>query len=96
MIGPNHVLTAAHNVYSRAKPGKKIVKIQFFAGLKGNTLSFKSVSVSRVILLEKHKAAVCKSPEESDLCVLILSEPLGLTTGWFGLLVPEKFDTVVR
>lgn len=96
MIGPNHVLTAAHNVYSRAKPNRKIVKIHFFPGLKGHTLSFKSVGVSRVILLEKYKAPVCKSPADYDLSVLILSEPLGLTTGWFGLLVPEKFDAVAR
>lgn len=72
MIGPNHVLTSAHNVYNRAKPARKIVKINFFPGLKQNALSFKPIAVSRVILLEKHKAPVCKSPEESDMCVLIL------------------------
>jgi V8-like Glu-specific endopeptidase len=50
MIGPNHALTAAHNIYSK---GKKIQKVEFYPGLKQKNLCFEKVEVARVILVNE-------------------------------------------
>lgn len=96
MVGPNHVLTAAHIVYDRTKPARKILRIRFWPGLKNLEAIFKETEVARVILLEKYKNPAYKQTEENDLAVLILNEGVGLSTGWFGLYNPEKPETIVK
>ncbi|KAL4509963.1 hypothetical protein ABPG72_010156 [Tetrahymena utriculariae] len=96
MIGPNHVITAAHIIYDRTKPARKVQRIRFWPGLKGIEAIFKEVEVARALVLEKYKNTAFKQTEENDVAILILQQAVGLSTGWFGLYNPEKPEAIIK
>jgi V8-like Glu-specific endopeptidase len=95
MIGPDIVLTAAHNVYNDAEPvRKKYANIKFIPGINGNEAPFGEIKIEDIYAPEayiNHKGG----KEGDDLCpedyaLLMLKIPIGMKTGYFGLHIADR------
>jgi len=82
LIGPNIVLTAGHNLYShKFKAYADLESMQFLPGINGQVLPFGFVEVQKYFISPNYP----KDGKE-DYGILILKEPIGEITGYFGLL----------
>jgi len=81
MVGPHHVLTCAHNVYSLEKKewSKKIV---VHPARNGNTAPFGKMTVTRAYIFSDWTQ---KKDKRFDIALLILNQSIGKFTGWGGL-----------
>lgn len=84
LVGPNHVLTAAHNLYNPLN--KKWAKEVFFApGRDQNHYPYGDSKGCILLVHEKwHKNN--KDKDNYDFGMVILDSPIGMVTGWSGLL----------
>ena len=88
LIGPNIVLTAAHNLYDFDKRiYAKLETMQFLPGINGQQLPFGFVEVEQYFISPNYI-----TERTEDYAILILKEPIGYETGYFGLacLEPEE------
>ena len=81
MIGPNHVITAAHNLYYyHFKTGPSVVRA--YPGRSGNVVPFESEAISYVV----HPGYVQEEDREVakrfDLGLITLEDPIGEKTGY--------------
>jgi len=83
MVGPNHVLTAAHNIYS-TKDGCHgwASDVEFYPGLDEGNQPFGRAR--GVVLLVMEDWTKTGDPQH-DLGMVILDEAIGYRTGWGGL-----------
>jgi len=87
LIGPNIVLTAAHNLYDFDKRiYAKLETMQFLPGINGQQLPFDFVEVEQHFISPNYI-----TERTEDYAILILKEPIGYKTGYFGLC-PEPED----
>ncbi len=89
MIGPNVVLTAGHNLYSH-KYKAYAENPQFLPGMNGCVLPFGLIEVEQYYVSPRYI-----KDEKEDYGILILKEPIGEETGYFGLacLAPEEIKS---
>lgn len=81
MIGPQHVLTCAHNIYDN---DRKLFasEISVIPGLNGDERPYGEATVTR----EYYYEAWTNSANQSyDIALLVLNRPLGEATGWGGV-----------
>jgi V8-like Glu-specific endopeptidase len=82
MVGPNHVLTAAHNLYSN---GQWASKVLFAPGRHEDRFPF-GQNKGCILLCPKEWTEKRKDKEYYDIGMVILDHPIGIYTGWSGLL----------
>jgi V8-like Glu-specific endopeptidase len=80
MVGPHHLLTCGHNIYSK---GKWAQGITVYPGRQGKMATYGKASVTRAYLL---KSWTEKEKKESDIALLVLNQSVGLLTGWGGIV----------
>jgi len=86
LIGPNIVLTAGHNLYDhthRCVPDRK--SIQFLPAINGQVLPFGAVEVEQYFISPEFV-----KEDNQDFGLLVLKEPIGDVTGYFGLACLEE------
>ncbi len=82
LIGPNIVLTAGHNIYSHGKDDySKLESMEFIPGMNGDKAPFGSVKIKKYFVTSTFR----RDCEREDFGILILKEPVGDFTGFFGL-----------
>lgn len=87
LVGPRHVLTAAHNLYDRET--KAIPeKIIFYPGESPQKAPWVGTANTIILHPRYRKTRNCK--KEYDIGMVILEEPLGEKLGHFGLMSPEE------
>jgi len=88
LIGPNHVLTAGHNVYDFSRGGWASSIIFTPAQHK----SFKPFGDSKGVSLRTFKGWINrnKDSEDYDMGVVILDNSIGYQSGWMSLLDPSN------
>ena len=92
LIGPNIVLTAAHNLYNhQQKSYAKLESMEFIPGMNGDMLPFGSCKVKRYFLLP-----IYVEQKKEDFGLLILEENIGEKTGYFGIAVVDQQDVQSR
>ncbi len=89
LIGPNHALTAAHNVY-HLESGEWRTALYLYCGLDGDIAPFDEIRVVRAYVPEEY---VRDKNENFDIALLVLESPLGLNLGWVGCMF-TKGDTM--
>ena len=81
LIGPRHVLTAAHCLFN-PKHGGWAKAVTFEAGASANQLPFGSVAASRLCTVrgwtDEHRT-------DCDFGLIVLQQDTGRRTGWFGI-----------
>jgi V8-like Glu-specific endopeptidase len=82
MVGPHHLLTCGHNVYSE---GEWAQKITVYPGREGKMAPYGEARVTRAYLL---KSWTEERKKESDIALLVLNRSVGLLTGWGGMVSP--------
>ena len=83
LIGPDLVLTAAHDVYDNQKPvRKKYPYIRFIPGANGDEAPFGEIEVQDMFVPEKF---ISYQGEEENYALLILTTPIGREIGYCGL-----------
>ena len=90
LIGPHVVLTAGHNLYNyKRKEYVEVQSMQYLPGMHGQILPFGVVEVEKAFVSPNYI-----KNETEDYGILILKEPIGEMTGYFGLacLEPEEIQ----
>ncbi|WP_052046329.1 trypsin-like serine protease [Candidatus Paracaedibacter symbiosus] len=82
LIGPNHVLTAAHNLYDR-KRGRWAKEVIFTPGRDGNRYPFGDAKGTLLLCTQGWKQKNDK--QHYDFGMVILDDPIGYFTGWSGI-----------
>jgi len=93
MIGPNVVLTAGHNLYDyKLKQFADVQSLRFLPGMNGQVLPFGPAQVEQYFV----SPSFIKEGKE-DYAILLLKEPIGEMTGYFGLacLEPEEIKAQI-
>jgi len=85
MIGPNHVLTSANNVYDYST-GAVAKKVQFTPGLTKGFNPHGTFDV-KVILLQQTQVM---NKGKGELAILVLGQSVGYATGWLGLCASKE------
>ena len=88
LIGPDLVLTVAHNLYgSSSSSSKQYAKITFIPGARDTIAPFGEIGVVKVFVPDEYKSE--QLPENSlstyDYGILKLDVPIGNYIGYFGL-----------
>lgn len=102
LVGPDIVLTAAHNVYDDEKPiRKRYPSIKFIPGVNGDEAPFGEIEVDSVFAPDdyiNHKGTKEENGANGDdYAVVILKKPIGRETGYFGLhLLREQEITMLK
>src|ERR1700722_15716726 len=88
LVGPHHLLTAAHNVYD---PDKKewATRIVAQLGLNDDMAPFGDLKAVKIYTFEDW---IKKKDPNFDLALIILDRSMGIQTGWCGLLCLEDND----
>jgi len=85
LIGPHIVLTAGHNLYDRRRNVyARLESIQFLPGIDVQMLPFGIAEVEQYFVSPKYV-----NENKEDYGILILKEPVGEETGYFGLVCPK-------
>ena len=82
LVGPHHILTAAHNVYSQDTK-KWAQRISVCLGLNGNAAPFGTL---KVVKAHTFKKWVHEHNKNFDMALLVLDRSIGSEIGWSGLL----------
>ena len=90
IVGPHHILTAAHNVYD---PHKKEWATSIIAhpALNDSMAPFGSMKAVKIFTFEDW---IDKGDSNFDIALITLSSSIGLQTGWCGLLCLERDDLI--
>ena len=91
LVGPHHVLTAAHNIYSHKSGECWVQSVTFSPGQHHSHRPFGFASGSVLLTFRNY---IDTKSETDDIAMVILDSPIGYKTGWFGLLsAPTIFLT---
>lgn len=85
LIGPNHVLTAAHNLYDRHGSGW-VKQIRFAPGRHHDDYPRGDYKGCILLIPKKWGDRTFKEYEQYDYGIVILDSPIGVSLGWSGLL----------
>jgi V8-like Glu-specific endopeptidase len=85
LIGPNHVLTAAHNLYDRHGSGW-VKQIRFAPGRHHDDYPRGDYKGCILLVPKKWGDRTFKEYEQYDYGIVTLDSPVGLSLGWSGLL----------
>ena len=86
LVGPRHILTAGHNVYSR-KDGKKWVnRIAARLALNEGKKPFDEVEAAKIYTFQKWTKGTENESKDFDLALVVLKKPIGEFTGWSGMM----------
>jgi V8-like Glu-specific endopeptidase len=88
LVGPQHLLTAGHNVYD---PDTKEWATRIIArlGLRDKVVPFGELEAVKIYTFEEW---IHKKDPNFDMALITLNKPIGLQTGWCGLLCLEDSD----
>jgi V8-like Glu-specific endopeptidase/TPR repeat protein len=95
LVGPNHVLTAAHNLYD-AKNGKWAQEVLFTPGRSHDKYPYGDCKGCILLVPQEwsDKKLKDKEREQYDFGMVILDTDIGNVTGWLGLLsLPKELLT---
>lgn len=92
LVGPHHVLTAAHNIYNLSKGGYANA-ISFYPGLNDETSPFGEANGVRIYTFNKW---VNSRNKDYDMALIVLNRSVGLNTGWGGLLFSHDDDDLYK
>ena len=91
LIGPNVVLTCAHNLYNH-DTAEEVTRVTVIPGQAAlNTIPFGKIEVAEIFYPEEFVNSE-HGDIKYDYAVLILEEPIGHETGWFGFMEAFKSD----
>jgi TPR repeat protein len=82
LVGPQHILTAAHNIYKNDTQEWAQTVVARLA-LNGKIIPFDECKASRIFTFGRW---VNNKDLEYDMALIVLDRPIGLKTGWAGLL----------
>jgi V8-like Glu-specific endopeptidase/TPR repeat protein len=85
LIGPNHVLTAAHNLYDRHGSGW-VKQLRFAPGRHHDDYPRGDYKGCIFLVPKKWGDRTFKEYEQYDYGIVILDNPIGVSLGWSGLL----------
>lgn len=84
LVGPHHLITAAHNLYDRkTKSWASKIKVRF--SLDGNYLPFDQQHVVRAYTYKQWVNPSERDSQSFDLALFILDHSIGDEIGWHGL-----------
>ena len=86
LIGPDFVLTAAHNIYDVKGSKQKYASIEFIPGINEQEIPFGIFKVVESYV----PSEFLKTWEKEDFALLVLDGAPGNLAGYFGLHVAEK------
>ncbi|MBN9343686.1 MAG: hypothetical protein BGO76_01710 [Caedibacter sp. 38-128] len=88
LIGPNHVLTAGHNIYNHGRGGWA----QEIIFTPAQHKEYKPYGEAKGVILRTFKGWIQGSGEgyDYDIGLIILETAIGYQTGWMSLLEPEE------
>jgi len=91
LIGPHHILTAAHNVYDTEK---KIwaTSIEIYPALNEEAAPFGSAEVTRIYTF---KEWISNGNLHYDCAILVLDQSIGLYTGWGGIFCLQDNEEII-
>ncbi|WP_052046362.1 trypsin-like serine protease [Candidatus Paracaedibacter symbiosus] len=84
LVGPNHVLTAGHNLYNLNKK-QWVNEVWFSPGRQGKNFPFGYVK-GGTLLCPKEWTTNSRQKDDYDFGMVILEQAIGNKTGWSGLL----------
>ncbi|OJW70826.1 MAG: hypothetical protein BGO68_02340 [Candidatus Amoebophilus sp. 36-38] len=85
MVGPQHILTCAHNIYRKEWAHKVVVRL----GLNDDLAPYGESLATRIYTFKRW---IKQKDKSYDLALLVLAKPIGMQTGWFGLLAALDKD----
>ncbi|WP_032113515.1 NB-ARC domain-containing protein [Candidatus Paracaedibacter symbiosus] len=89
LVGPNHVLTAGHNLYYKGQWAKEI---WFTPGRKGNYFPFGYSKGCMLLCHQQWLDPKSRKKDDYDLGMVILDRAVGNEAGWSGLLyAPDTY-----
>ncbi|MHB9148282.1 MAG: ankyrin repeat domain-containing protein, partial [Candidatus Amoebophilus sp.] len=88
LVGPQHILTAAHNIYNfKKKEWAQRVVVRL--GLNDAMAPYGEAAATRFYTF---KPWVKQKNPAYDLALLVLEKPIGMMTGWCGILAAREKD----
>lgn len=88
MVGPHHILTAAHNVFDKDKKvWAKSIKV--YPALNDKVAPFGAVKVVKAYTFTQWTR---DANTAYDMALLLLEKPVGLQTGWGGMMSSQDQD----
>lgn len=91
LVGPRHVLTAAHCVYSTEEDAW-LQDLQFSPGLNGNVAPYGTVNWTRAFA---PRGYTDQHLDEYDIAMIILDRDIGNQLGWMGVRWEEPFGNYI-
>ncbi|MBL0942125.1 MAG: trypsin-like serine protease, partial [Alphaproteobacteria bacterium] len=88
LIGPNHVLTAAHTIYDHKRGGW--AQHVIFTPAQHNQLKPFTEAKGNIIRVPKGWIRGEKDKEDYDIGMIILERAIGYQIGWASLLIPNE------
>ena len=92
LVGPRHVLTAAHNICAHHIPdiipnGTWAQAVEFLPALNGETIPFGKIDVTHAFIYKHWKE---RGEQNSDIALLLLKDPIGEKLGYYGIWSAEN------
>ena len=81
LVGPNHIITAGHNVFDPTKQ-EWVENISVRLSLYGINIPFNEQKVVRIYTYNKWTE---KNDSNHDIALLVLNENIGQRVGWYGM-----------
>jgi V8-like Glu-specific endopeptidase len=95
LVGPHHLITAAHNLYDRkTKAWASKIKVRF--SLDGNYLPFEQQNVVRAYTYKHWVNPLEHDSQSFDLALFILDHSIGHETGWHGLCALHRDSLALK
>jgi V8-like Glu-specific endopeptidase len=89
LVGPQHILTAAHNIYDYKDKKGWAQKVVVRLGLNDKVAHYGEALAKRMYTFEPW---VKTGDPAHDMALLVLDKPIGMNTGWCGLLAASSKD----